>query len=130
MAHPEFGEISQETIDSFRDAADAHVAALCRDWMKEITGTNCTWVDDDLRVLAHLANRAVKAGLTDTLPESMRACLPAPLPESADLFEEMATALSDLVGLIDKVAPEYSGSPMASNARIALSKARSQPYPR
>lgn len=57
------------------DDANAHCAELTRKWSKEIVNTNCAFVDDDLRILAHLANRAVKANLTDELPETVRAAL-------------------------------------------------------
>lgn len=74
-------EMDQKALDalaeSFREDADAHISDLCRKWSKEITGGNCTFVDDDLRILAHLANRAVKAGLTDGLPPSIAKNLPS-----------------------------------------------------
>lgn len=37
---------------------------------------------------------------------------------------EMLTALTDLIGLIEKIAPEYSDSTMVSNARVIASKAK------
>jgi hypothetical protein len=39
-----------------------------RDVMKHFTGTNCTWVDDDITALGILANEAIKAGLYKTAP--------------------------------------------------------------
>lgn len=73
-------EMTEERLEkmakSFREDADAHISDLCREWTTQILGTNCTWVDDDLRLLAHLANRAVKAGLTDELPKSVLPYLP------------------------------------------------------
>lgn len=77
MTETESEDMSQALVDSFRADADAHISDLCRQWARQIVGTNCTWVDDDLRVLAHLADKAVKAGLTDGLPTSMRSSLPS-----------------------------------------------------
>jgi len=52
------------------------IANRTREWTKEIIGVNATFVDDDLRVLAHLANLAVQHGLTlglnDVCRESIR----------------------------------------------------------
>ena len=46
---------------------DAELCGHVRRFAREITGGNCAFADDDLRVLAHLANRAVEAGLIDGL---------------------------------------------------------------
>lgn len=48
---------------SFSRDAGAEVAENCREYAKVIVGVNATWVDDDLRVLAHLADIAVRNGL-------------------------------------------------------------------
>lgn len=52
--------------------ADEEAVNWIRTAAREITGGNCAFVDDDLRVLAHLAKRAVDAGLTDQLSEGVR----------------------------------------------------------
>lgn len=39
---------------------------------------------------------------------------------------ELLACLADLVGLIDQIAPEYSESPMVSNARILVDKERNK----
>lgn len=75
-------ELTPEQLErmakSWKEDAEAYTVDLCREWTKKIVGTNCAYVDDDLRILAHLANKAVKAGLTDGLPDSVRACIPHP----------------------------------------------------
>lgn len=50
---------------------DAEAVEWIRDSAKEL-GFNCTFVDDDLRIIHSLAERAVKAGLTDHLSENMQ----------------------------------------------------------
>ena len=66
--------VSQEAwIAEANKDADAYMTSLVREASKAITGGNCTFADDDLRILAHLAKRAVKAGLTDTLPPAIAA---------------------------------------------------------
>jgi len=77
MNKDEQGAVSPEMVAMFRADADAHISDLCREWTKQIVGTNCAFVDDDMRVLAHLASKAVAAGLTDTLPESIRTRIPS-----------------------------------------------------
>lgn len=57
-------------ITSFREDANYALAEHTRDWVKEIIGINATWVDDDLRVLAHLADLAVSHGLTAGLNQA------------------------------------------------------------
>ena len=54
-------------VASFSLDADACVGEDCRSYAKQIIGCNATFVDDDLRVLAHLADLAVAAGLTKGL---------------------------------------------------------------
>lgn len=71
LARKEEALKSNEAASSFAEDAAATCADLARKWAKEITGGNCAFVDDDLRLLANLADRAVKAGLTDGLPESV-----------------------------------------------------------
>lgn len=77
-------DMTQEQLDrmaeSWKADAEAYTVDLCREWTKQIVGTNCAYVDDDLRILAHLADRAVKAGLVDGLPQSVQDCLPKPTP--------------------------------------------------
>lgn len=62
-------------IASFSTDADAAVADDARRYMKTLFGITSTWVDDDLRVLAHLADQAIAAGLTQGLPESLQRAL-------------------------------------------------------
>lgn len=52
---------------------EGEICSLVRSASKRVTGGNCTFVDDDIKVLEHLAARAVKAGLTDQLPDDIRA---------------------------------------------------------
>lgn len=54
-------------------AVEGEICALVRAAGKRVTGSNCTFVDDDLRLLEHLAQRAVNAGLTDGLHPSVAA---------------------------------------------------------
>lgn len=49
------------------------LGAAVRRLAEEVTGGNCAFADDDLRILAHLAKRAVEAGLTDGLSPNIRA---------------------------------------------------------
>lgn len=42
--------------------------AKCREWL----GFNCTFVDDDMRVICGLAQRAVLAGLASDFSDSMQ----------------------------------------------------------
>jgi hypothetical protein len=45
----------------------------CRRWALEGLGFNCTFVDDDMRVIVGLAQRAVLAGLaSDAKPDMQR----------------------------------------------------------
>jgi len=43
------------------------IVGMLRSAAKHVTGGNCSFADDDLNVLEHLALRAVEAGLTDGL---------------------------------------------------------------
>ena len=55
--------------------ADLNAGAVdaCRQWAKEGLGFNCTFVDDDMRVIVGLAQRAVLAGLaSDAQPDMQR----------------------------------------------------------
>lgn len=53
--------------------ADGEAVAWIRDAARRVTGGHCAFVDDDLRILEHLAGKAVSAGLTDGLSEDLRA---------------------------------------------------------
>lgn len=44
------------------------VVSHARKVMKHFTGTNCTWVDDDITALGILADMAIKAGLYKSAP--------------------------------------------------------------
>jgi len=59
----------QWRASSFGLDASAAVADDCRRFTKEIIGSNCTFVDDDLKLLATLADAAVEAGLYRGLPQ-------------------------------------------------------------
>lgn len=52
--------------------AEGEVCSLVRSASKRVTGGNCAFVDDDIKILEVLASRAVKAGLFDGLPEDIR----------------------------------------------------------
>lgn len=53
---------------------DGDICAAVRDWTALATGGNSAFVDDDVRLLAHLAAAAVDAGLTGsiTCPHTLR----------------------------------------------------------
>lgn len=53
----------------YLDLANGAVEA-CREWAREGLGFNCTFVDDDMKVIVGLAQRAVLAGLaSDAQPD-------------------------------------------------------------
>lgn len=54
---------------------DREIVALVRSTARDVTGGNCVFADDDLRLLAHLAGRAISAGLTDKLNPAMQSRL-------------------------------------------------------
>lgn len=56
---------------------DFEAVGWIRTLAKDVTGTNCTFVDDDLKVLAFLAQKAIAAGLTDGLDPGGLAILAA-----------------------------------------------------
>ncbi len=62
---------------SFSRDAGAVVAEQCREYATIIVGMNATWVDDDLRVLAHLADQAVRHGHYQGLNETCRISIEA-----------------------------------------------------
>lgn len=53
------------------DLSDGAVDAM-RHWAKEGLGFNCTFADDDMKVLVGLAQRAVLAGLAEDFPQLRR----------------------------------------------------------
>ena len=53
------------------DLSDDAVEAMRR-WTKEGLGFNCTFVDDDMKVIVCLAQRAVLAGLASDFNENMQ----------------------------------------------------------
>lgn len=55
----------------YADIAAGAVAA-CRRWADEGLGFNCTFVDDDMKVIVGLAQRAVLAGLDSDFSPAMR----------------------------------------------------------
>ena len=61
--------MTPERISEINKDADSYHVSLIREWVKELTGSNSTFADDDLHMLACLSYRALKAGLTDGLPE-------------------------------------------------------------
>ena len=56
-----------EINDEMRDCVMADVRELCR----TATGINCTFADDDIRLMALLASRAVDAGLFDEVGDGL-----------------------------------------------------------
>ena len=50
-------------MDDADSELDSEVISLVRHWASEAMGGNCAFCDDDARVLAALAQRAVLAGL-------------------------------------------------------------------
>ncbi len=63
--------MTPEQISEIDKDADSYHVSLIRKFSKELMGGNCTFADDDLHILICLAHRALKAGLTDDLPESV-----------------------------------------------------------
>ncbi|MNK60486.1 hypothetical protein D3C87_796200 [compost metagenome] len=59
-------------VASFSLDADAAIGDDCRNYTKQIIGINAIWVDDDLRILAHLADIAVRHNLTNGLNQACR----------------------------------------------------------
>lgn len=51
---------------------NADAVNACRRWADEGLGFNCTFVDDDMRVLVGLAQRAVLAGLASDFDSGMQ----------------------------------------------------------
>lgn len=51
---------------------DREIVTMLRSTAREVTGGNCAFIGDDLRLLAHLATRAIKAGLTNELSPEMQ----------------------------------------------------------
>lgn len=64
----------RDRIAKNRDADMAWGAVdACRQWAREGLGFNCTFVDDDAKVMVGLAQRAVLAGLaSDFAPDMQR----------------------------------------------------------
>ena len=63
----------RDRIAKNRYADLAHDAVeACRRWAKEGLGFNCTFVDDDAKVMVGLAQRAVLAGLASDFDDKMR----------------------------------------------------------
>lgn len=57
---------------------DSEVCCMVRSAAKRVTGGNATFIDDDIKILEHLASHAVAAGLVDELhPDVARAALNA-----------------------------------------------------
>ena len=79
------------TDDAIRDLiervesvpGDREIVTMLRTTAREVTGGNCAFIDDDLRLLAHLASKAIKAGLTEELSPEMQAPLRARLSTGA-----------------------------------------------
>lgn len=69
------------------DGINADMVRLVREASLAVVRGNCTFVDDDLKVLAHLANRAIEAGLTDGLPDHIQAKVAALRQPSANQGE-------------------------------------------
>ena len=62
--------MTPERISEINKAADSYHVGLIRKYAKELTGRNSAFADADLHMLACLTHRALRAGLTDGLPES------------------------------------------------------------
>jgi len=62
--------MTDEEVDEFNKMADESMTSAVRKYAKNF-GFNCTFADDDLHVMCSLANRAIEAGLTDHLNESI-----------------------------------------------------------
>lgn len=63
-------EWTQDEIDAINKEAD--LAAIT--WIREAAekfGFNCTFADDDFRVICSLANRAIEDGLIAHLPDTI-----------------------------------------------------------
>lgn len=69
------GEAEQAADDSMAELEAQMADELCvavRLAAERVTGGNCAFVDDDLRILEHLATRAADAGLTDSLHPTVK----------------------------------------------------------
>lgn len=67
-------EIHGLLCESINREMDGDLCAAVRHYAKLVTGGNSAFVDDDVRLLAHLAMRAVDAGLTSGIkcPHTLR----------------------------------------------------------
>jgi len=69
----------------------------CRRWAKEGLGFNCTFVDDDMRVIVGLAQRAVLAGLaSDAKPDMQRRFREAAEPHRAEHEKQLGWPIPNL----------------------------------
>jgi len=63
----------RDRIERNRNADIAHGSVLaCRRWAEEGLGFNCTFVDDDMKLIVGLAQRAVLAGLMSDFSPDMQ----------------------------------------------------------
>lgn len=73
---------------------DADCVAIMRQTAREKLGFNCTFVDDDMAVLTHLAQRAVLAGLdSDFKPDMQRRFKEAAEPFRAEQEAALGRAI-------------------------------------
>lgn len=77
------------------DDIEAGAVEAMRRWAKEGLGFNCTFVDDDMRVIVGLAQRAVMAGLaSDFAPDMQKRFLEAAEKHRADHEASLGYAIS------------------------------------
>jgi hypothetical protein len=135
-------ELSDEIVGRVREAA------------KRVTGGNCAYADDDLRVLATLAERAVRAGLTEGFSPSIQKnmaravsalvaeqddgtgrdpsppvnadAVPGTNPESTALLEELKAKTEALERIADDDGVAQTAQPARAIALAALLHAQDQ----
>ncbi len=88
----------------------AELCGLVREASNRTLGGNCSFADDDLAILEHLAGRAIAAGLTDSLAPDVRRNAERALAEK--------TAAADTSEASDKVPGRTKMKPLISKEDI------------
>ena len=88
--------ICPEMAERARDCDLANEAVrACREWTDEGLGMNCTFVDDDMRLMVGLAQRAILAGLaSDAKPDTLKRMMGAAEPHRASHEKALGRKLS------------------------------------
>lgn len=95
-------------------SASTEIVMQLRELAKEVTGGNCAFADDDARLLALLAGRAIKHGLTDGLPiQTLRNIKSLPTPAGEGEKSEFEAAVDRLRTYISLAGDELEGGDVA-----------------